>query len=657
MTAVAPHTQQKKVNENPFYLMTGTLEMLQNVSKLTSNPSRSVISGYLNNAWKECKDSLNKRQMFFSVLFSFGDITNREHNVFAKVGIKNLEAGGEGMRRVFLYCLEWMHTNTPSQFYKFLPLYGEYYNLGAVKPMIWTDRWKGTVIDTYTIPLDVDKLTSYIASVLRDKHTTDNELRLWAKWLWHIPTTKRTRKFVVTEKGLSSVKKKRNADAKVGDIITYKGNKLDVTIAKDKLVLACIEQLSTKMDWEVRKFPNNLQFVGYKQFRSKWLVETESVLFSTGRIKEYDKTQLLAFFDQLPGSARHRVQTRIVSKENDKLTPKVRWVTSKGLNVGEVYLEWLKGKKALRNLSTEQKEVLAPQEFKKMEKQAKAHVGGESLINILVAMFTGASTTQEANLKAHSLLEAMKLLVPVLICADISGSMSSNTVTYKGVQFTPNGFVKLLTTVFLLKNPDPELQEMFITFDNECEVIANGQTGEAAKGDNRYMGNSMQTVDNLIDSGEDFITNFKSVSKWIISRNGTHFNVVADGLKKWVDASPGFRSLRIDMINKYPVFLVLSNSAFNSHEAPSRTILDFQSKMRQWFGWEGVVVIWDVCMAVNQKSHFEGLTNVIHYIGFNPSMVTAIFTQLHDLDIIDIYSVLETYYKTNRYAPVRELVD
>lgn len=95
---------------------------------------------------------------------------------------------------------------------------------------------------------------------------------------------------------------------------------------------------------------------------------------------------------------------------------------------------------------------------------------------------------------------------------------------------------------------------------------------------------------------------------------------------------------------------------FNSHSVPSQTISDFKSKMRQWFGWEGVVVIWDVNMSVNQKSHFEGLPNVIHYIGFNAGIVNQIFCNLHDLDIIDVYTSLQTIQRSNRYQPVQELV-
>lgn len=659
---ITPHTTKK--HENPFFQMKACLEMLQNVSKLTDKTSKSVVHGYINNAWKESKDDLAKRQMFFSLLFSLGDITNREHNVF-KGRIKDPEAGGAGLRKVFLYVLEWMHSNVPEQFYKFLPLYGEYYNLGASTAfhILWTDRWKGTVTETFKINVNVDRLTDHISSVLRDPKTTHNELALWARWLWHVPSSKRKRKFVVTEKGLNSVHKKYNGDAKVGDVITRVGDKQAATIEKDKFVLGCIDMLSKKMGWEVRTYANNTQYIGYRAFRTKYLMDSEAVMFSTGKITALDKTQLLAWFDQLPGGARYRVQRRIIDKgDMGALVAKTRWITKAGLNVGSVYLEWMRGKeeaqKAIRSLSMEDKAKMVkedPNALRKMEKAAKINTGGESIVDVLVNMFSQASTNQEANLKAHSLLEAMKVQVPVLICADISGSTSGRPVTYKGVQFTPQAFIKLLTTVFLLKNPDPELSEMFIRFDDKAEVIANGTKGEASTG-NRFMANSMQEVGNLIDRGADFVTNFNSVSKWIISRNSTHFNVIADGLKAWVDAGGAFRQERIDMINKYPVFLCLSDGDLNGVGNPPQVVLDFQSKMRQWFGWEGVVVIWDVNMATNQRSHFEGLTNVIHYIGFNPSMVNQIFTNLHDLDIVDVYSALETFSRSNRYAPVRDLV-
>lgn len=656
----------KKTNENPFFHMGATLDMLQNVSKLTDKPSKSLVAQYLSNAWKECKDALDKRQMFFSIVFSLGDITDRQHNVFRKKGIKDPLGGGKGLRKVFLYCLEWMHNNCRDQFYRFLPLYGEYYNLGAATmfDILWTDRWKGTVTERFKLNVDVEILTEFIASVLKDRNTSDNELALWAKWLWHIPSGKRRRKFVVTDKGLKSVHKRFNTDAKVGDVVARTGDKQAVTLEKDKFVISCIEALSIKMGWEVKKHAGNTQYIGYRAFRTRFMVESEARMFSQGAIRNLDQVQLLAWFDQLPGGARHRVQRRIVdkAKTGNTLTPKTKWMTNKGLNIGQVYIEWLNGKeqaqKTLRSLSVEDKTALAkedPNKLKQMEKAAKVNIGGESLIDTVANMFNRSGTTQEANLKAEMLLKNVKLEVPVLICADISYSMLSHPITYKGTSFTPNALAKLLTTVFLLKNPDPELAEMFIRFDDKAEVIADGTEG-IVNGRNRFMSKDTTLVNKLIDRSADFVTNFNSVSKWVIGRGSTHFNVVANHLKAWVDEGGEFKQLRIEMINKYAVFLILTDGAFNSHEVPAQTLLDFQAKMRQWFGWEGVIVIWDVNNDAPKTSQFKNLSNVIHYIGFDASMVTQIFTNLHDLDIIDIYTVLESYHKSNRYQPVRELV-
>ena len=648
--------------DNPFFGLRASLLMMQEVSKISNSTNKAVVTNLLNNAWKECKESLDKRQLFFSLLFSFGDISNREHNIFQKKGISKPDAGGSGQRKAFLYCLEWLHANVPEQFYRFLPLYGEYYNLASMRLYeLHTDRWKGTVTDTYHIPVDVDRFTDYIASVLKDPKTPENEIKLWAKWLWHIPSNTRTRKFIVTEKGLASVKKKHNSDAKVGEVIVRTGVKQSATVEKDKFAFKCINALCEKMGWTVRKLSTNTEYIGYRAFRSKYIAENEAVLFSTGGIRKYDEVQLLQWFDQLPSGARYRVQRRLVTKEGDTLSVKDKWINEKGANIGTIYLKWLNGKeeaqKAIRALSDEDKAKMqkeAPGQLKGLERAAKVHVGGESLVDAFVAMFKAASTTQEANLKAHSLLAKMKLEVPVLVCVDISGSMVGSPVTINGVSFTPNAFAKLLTTTFLLKNPDPELGDMFIRFDDRAEVIANDQMAEGS-GTNRFMQTASTKVQNLIDRKADFVTNFNSVSKYIIGRNGTHFNVVADHLKLWVDAGGEFKSMRIEMINKYPVFLVISDSAFNSHEVPVQTVIDFQSKMRQWFGWEGVVVILDVSTGT-QSNKFDGVQNVIHYSSFNPSVLNQVFTNIHNLDVIDVYSSLQALHRSNRYQPVQDLV-
>lgn len=656
---------QKAVAENPFYGMRQTLDMAVQLPKLGDNASQAVVNQYLDRAWTEAS-SKEKRELFFVLLFSIGDIQNREHNIFRKKGMKNVDGGGNSSRKTFQYILNWMLSKQPAQFYKLLPIIGEYYNLdGMMFYEIKTDRFKGNVKEIQKLNVDMDRVTDHIAAVLRNPKTSENEKKLWAKWLWHIPTAKRQRKFVVTEIGLKSVRKKYGSEYKVGDVVKSTRNKQTQTQAKDTWTLNNIHMLSVKMGWEIVDHPKNKEYKGYKEFKKKYLADSEATMFSSQKIKELDKQELLNWFDQLPSGARFRTQTRLLEKDGQKLKSRTKWISNKGFNIGDVFQEWMLMKEVaqqnLRNLTKEDKEKLAkdnPSELKKMEKAAKVNVGGETLIDTIAEFFTPGASVKEVNLKADAILNKMNLQVPVLGVADISGSMSSNSVKHKEVRFTAISMARLIITMFLLKNPDEDLKDMFIRFNNSAEVITAKQKVQAS-GHNRFMSTSEKVVDKLVDSKEDFITNFNRISQYLTTSGGTDFNSVARGLKNWVDASinEGEKSQKIEWINKYPVILVASDGDINSHSNAAQSVAAFQQSMKQWFGWQGVVVIWDVKeSSYGDTNKFEGLENVIYYSGINSSIVNSIFKNIHDLDIIDVYTPLKSLYLSNRYEPVRELI-
>mgnify|MGYP006974640900 FL=1 len=71
-----------KSNNNPFYGLKNCLALFNN---------GAVTDTTLNNCWREVKDNKEKKEMFFSLLFSIGDITSRQHNIFK--GIKSCNKG------------------------------------------------------------------------------------------------------------------------------------------------------------------------------------------------------------------------------------------------------------------------------------------------------------------------------------------------------------------------------------------------------------------------------------------------------------------------------------------------------------------------------------------------------------------------------------
>lgn len=66
-----------KNQSNPFYGMRYCLDLFQNGSK------GNLTTNMLDSCYNECKTK-EQKEMFFSLLFSIGDITGRQHNIFGK---------------------------------------------------------------------------------------------------------------------------------------------------------------------------------------------------------------------------------------------------------------------------------------------------------------------------------------------------------------------------------------------------------------------------------------------------------------------------------------------------------------------------------------------------------------------------------------------
>lgn len=660
-TSLANKKMSKVVEENPFYKMSATLDLLQQGNKLSDSSTQQQVYAYLDNAWKEC-NSKEKKELFFVLVFSLGDISNREHNVFRRQGIKDPEKGGQSKRKVFMFCLKWMIEKTPQQFYTFLPIIGEYYNLdGMMMYELRTDRWKGTLKEVLRLPIDVATVTTHIAKVLRASTTTDNEMTLWARWLPHVPSPNRIRKYIITEKNIKAFKKGGH-DVEVGGNVVVKKEKKGHTKEKDSWVMGFITELSNKMDWKVARIKGSLHFEGYRAFRKKYLMDTEAALFSSKRIEDMDKTQFWAWLDRQPSGARYRVACRVVLKDKSgNLTPRDKWKLKTGENMGKLYIDWVASKQVaqtkLASLSEAQKKEMKPDELKDLTRAAKVNTGGDTMIDLIAEVASRKLGVKEMDIKAFSLLEKVKIDVPVLVCVDKSGSMSSMSLSHKGLNFSANSMCQLATTMFLLKNPDEDAGQFFVRFGTSADVIVSGQQAEK-QGVNKFMGKQASTVGTLVDKTKTFSENLASVSKYVTAGDGgTNPSLVASTLKAWVDETTEFRDQKIEQINKYPVILCISDGDLNNYGSAGQSFLSFQQSMRQWFGWEGVVVVWDVKMETSgDGKKYDGINNLMYFGGMNPAILNQIFLNINDLDIIDAYLPLKAMYSSNRYEPVRKLV-
>jgi len=663
---------KNKTSENPFYGMKNTLTFFQQVPKM-STVNRLNLFSMLDNAWDECKNTIENRQLFFVIFFKHLDISNREHNVFKKVyGNKKLDKGGDALRNVGIYQLEWLLNKTPQlrkQFYDFLFLIPEYSNFENVFfNQLRTNRNTGQVISNLSIiPKNnkeefINEITTYLAEKISNSKTTDFEHTLIGKFLPKPKFSKRKRSFEVSEKGLNYVRKTYGNQYNVGDVVVRKANLKKETIEKEMFEYDFISILSLKLNWEIAKYENNTRFIGLEKYKAKYNRLSEAYLFSSKEILNYDKEQFISWLDKLPSGARYRVSNRLFDKKDGELISTNKWISKYG-NLSNFYSEWLKSKEVANQKvrELENKGELTDDEkilLEKTKKEAKINTVGENLIDIVSKLIKNKSNSVELDVIADNLLRKIDMKVPVLTFVDRSGSMSSKSIIHNDVSFSARDISKLTLTMFLLKNPSEELSSIFGLFSSQCEIVTDNKIPNVIRKNRFEIGNVSYLNEPIIDKTKPFSWNFARVSKIIDDfelATSTDISSVATKLKEWVDSDPNLSEVRKETINKYPVFLIISDGDMNNAYDATASMNDFKMKMKQWFSCEPVIVVLD-CKSVEfdtQNHKFENIENVMYFSTVNHQTLQQIFSNIHDLDVIDIYTPLLSIFRSNRYELVK----
>ena len=87
---------------------------------------------------------------------------------------------------------------------------------------------------------------------------------------------------------------------------------------------------------------------------------------------------------------------------------------------------------------------------------------------------------------------------------------------------------------------------------------------------------------------------------------------------------------------------------------------DFMMKCQRYFGFKPYIIAIDVdggwsgyrSTSINR---FEGIENMI-YIPANIAQIEQFLTNFKDMDIMDVYTPLQSLFRSNRYDIVRENV-
>lgn len=599
-----------KSNDNPFYGLRNCLKLFQSVGN-------TIDASLLDACWLEVRGNKEHRQMFFSLLFSIGDITARQHNIFK--GIKR-DSGGNANREGFQVVLDWMWNKHQPQFVKFLEagLFNEY----TCFDLLFRNRvqTKGSrVIRIHNLFAEAkyrEVIASYLYKVINGNNPFNKTLV--AKFL----TLPRVSKRSNHSKMLPETKK----------------------VMEDKVKLLIM--LSELMGWEYEVNENYANFKGYRKWRKDYNGDLESVLFSTGKINEFDKQSFIDWFDKLPSQARFRVKNRILYskiKDTEKAKyPKFQpWLA-----------EWEKYKESKqaeqRVLEEKVRQGQATEEdkikLKKVAKQAKVNTGATNFKELYNDICNG----NVDKLKLETFMTKVNLPYNSLVIIDDSGSMRGK----------PFNFATFLAAVCLCKNPDDDGRNLLGFFNSRthwhtCIDRKTASTNSIIRSDIVKVKNTP-----FVDPNKSFYDNYKSIQSFcnaVFQSGCTYINRIPEELHEECKKNPQI----LDALKNYPVWTIISDGEWNSLWSPEASMNDFMMKCQRYFGFKPYIVAIDVDGGWGFRSasinRFEGIENMI-YIPANVAQIEQFLTNFKDMDIMDVYTPLQSLFRSNRYDIVRENV-
>jgi hypothetical protein len=493
---------------------------LRNCLKIFNNGGQGITLSQddLNKAWEEVKDSKERKEMFFSLLFSLGDITARQHNIFRG---QKVDSGGNSQREIFFNCMEWMKKNIPDQFFKFMKshLFNEYTCFDNLfRNRVQTQGKKIISIKSVLNTSDnryFNELLDYTESIIKGKNPYDKMLVAKFLTLPRLSPRKEHKQMLPQTKELMKAKAK------------------------------FLEELSKRMNWPYKIEGNILNFKGYREWRKEYNSTLESVLFSTGKIKDFDEIQFLEWLDRIPAQARFRVRNRIMfEKEGVFKYPKLK----------EWYEKWEKYKEEKqaeqRVLEEKVRQGQASVEDKvkleKVKKEAKVTVGSTNFQELYKEILSGRID----KLKLESFVNnKVSLQYNSLVIIDDSGSMGG----------APFNFAKFIASVCLVKNPDDDGRNLLGFFNYDSRLYGSMDRA-GSKTPNSLMRSSVKNIVKkpFVDPHKSFYENYQNISSFcqgVFQGGGTRINSIPKGFAEQANNNP----VLLDELMQYPVWTIVSD--------------------------------------------------------------------------------------------------
>lgn len=596
----------KKSNNNPFKGLTNCLSLYR------SSNAYTIPSSLLDKCWEEVKNDKQKRQMFFCLLFSIGDITNRQHNIFKK---QSKDSGGIANREGFTSIVKWLYNNHKQQFLTFLnkDLFTEYNCLDTLlNNRIKTIKNTRSVIPIESLlkdPIYRDELAHYLYKIIRSKNTFNKQL---------------VAKFLT----LPRLSKRSKHNRMLPDTKVNMQYKIDL-----------LSTLSDLLGWNYVVNKNYVNFKGYRKWRKTYNQQLESVLFSTKKINSLDKQTFLEWLNSLPALARFRVKNRLLySTENEE--PKYpdlkkwyeEWESFKEQKQSE---QRILEEKIRQNLATDEDK----EKLKKITKEAKVNTGAVNF----ATLYSEILSNSVDKVKLESFIQnKVNLPYNSLVIIDDSGSM-------RGASFN---FATFIASVCLYKNPDDDARNLLGFFDSEARWYTN--IDRKSKTVNHFINSKCTKITpiSFVNPNKSFYDNYQTIKEFCnASFQGgcTNISSVFESLKKACVNDYGM----LDTLKSYPIWTIISDGDINNMPTARESMLDLLNKCETYFGFKPFIVLIEVNKyPLNTYSKFDDIENLIH-ISNNVTQIEQFLTNIKDMDTIDNYSPLLSIFRSNRYELIR----
>ena len=218
----------------------------------------------------------------------------------------------------------------------------------------------------------------------------------------------------------------------------------------------------------------------------------------------------------------------------------------------------------------------------------------------------------------------------------------------------PFHFASFLAAVCLVKNPDDDGRNLVGLFGKNTrwfsyiDKISNDTPNFLLR--SQMAKAAHKPFVNPINS---FLENYDNITAFLRASFGggcTDISSLIRSIKAALTSMPQL----VDALKVYPVWTIISDGEWNNLPSPEASVNDLLRQCEQVLGFRPYIVAIDVTRndRVNAE-RFSGIDNLM-YIPSNPAQIEQLLTNFKDMDVFDVYTPLQSIFRSNRYELVRE---